>query len=215
MLRRFSNMATTKNIALITASTRTPRVGPKIANLVNEIITGDAEASQNTKITPVDVADFSLPVFDEVIMPALVPSKGKFTKPHAIAWSAEIAKYDGYIWVIPEYNHGMASATKNAVDYLYNEWIGKGVVVISYGIVGGKSANEQLNHVLKGMKLQVAETSPALTFHGNAGPDLWLAGAGDLGEDTKKDIIAETPTILKAFGELKELMEKPVPNGDS
>ncbi|KAK6711929.1 hypothetical protein SNK03_006327 [Fusarium graminearum] len=201
-------MATTKNIALITTSTRTPRVGPKIASLVQEIITGDAGASQQTKITSVDVADFNLPVFDETIMPALVPSKGNFTKPHAIAWSSEIAKYDGYIFVIPEYNHGLAGGTKNAIDYLYNEWVGKGVAVISYGIFGGKSANEQLNHVLKGMKLQVTETSPALAFRDNVGPDLWLAGAGDLGEDTKKDIIAQSPEILKAFVELKDLMNK-------
>ncbi|QPC70869.1 hypothetical protein HYE68_001621 [Fusarium pseudograminearum] len=201
-------MTATKNIALITASTRTPRVGPKIASLVHEIITGDADASQKIKITPVDVADFNLPVFDETIMPALVPSKGNFTKPHAIAWSSEIAKYDGYIFVIPEYNHGLAGGTKNAIDYLYNEWVGKGVAVISYGIFGGTSANEQLNHVLKGMKLQVTETSPALAFRDNVGPDLWLAGAGDLGEDTKKDIIAQSPEILKAFAELKDLMNK-------
>jgi NAD(P)H-dependent FMN reductase len=204
-------MTTTKNIALITASTRTPRVGPKVASLVNEIITGDADASQNTKITHVDVADFNLPVFDETIMPAMVPQKGNFTKPHAIAWSAEIAKYDGYIFVIPEYNSGLAGGTKNAVDYLYNEWIGKGVTVISYGIFGGKAANEQLNQVLKGMKLQLTETSPALAFHDNIGPDLWLAGAGDLGEDTRKDIIAQSPTILKAFGELKGLMNNQAP----
>lgn len=201
-------MAITKNIALITASTRTPRVGPKIASLVHDIITGDAGASRETQITSVDVADFNLPVFDEIIMPALVPSKGNLTKPHAIAWSSEIAKYDGYIFVIPEYNGGLAGGTKNAIDYLYNEWVGKGVAVISYGIFGGKSANEQLNHVLKGMKLQVTETSPALAFRDNVGPDLWLAGAGDLGEDTKKDIIAQSPEILKAFAELKDLMNK-------
>ncbi|RGP67023.1 nadph-dependent fmn reductase [Fusarium longipes] len=202
-------MAVTKNIALITASTRTPRVGPKVANLIKDIITGDSGTLQDTQITTVDVADFNLPVFDETIMPALVPSKGNFTKPHAIAWSAEIAKYDGYIWVIPEYNHGLAAATKNAVDYLYNEWLGKGVMVISYGIFGGNSANEQMNHVLKGMKLRLTETSPALAFHDNVGPDLWLAGAGDLGEDSKKDIIAQSPTILKGFRELKDLMNKP------
>ncbi|KAL4731748.1 hypothetical protein ACLX1H_000730 [Fusarium chlamydosporum] len=193
-------MSIAKNIALITASTRTPRVGPKVAKLVNKIITDDSEASQNINITHVDVADFNLPVFDELIMPALVPSKGSFTKPHAIAWSQEIAKYDGYIFVIPEYNSGLAGGTKNAVDYLYNEWIGKGVVIISYGIFGGKSANAQLNQVLKGMKLKVAETSPALAFHDGIGPDLWLAGAGELGEGTEKDIIDQGPTILRAFG---------------
>ena len=31
-------------------------------------------------------------------------------------------------------------------------------------------------------------------------------GSGGLGEDTKKDIEAEAPVILKAFQELKELL---------
>ncbi|KAM0350621.1 hypothetical protein ACHAPU_003107 [Fusarium lateritium] len=204
-------MSVTKNIALITTSTRVSRLGPTITNLVNEIITGDADATKDTNISLVDVADFNLPVFDEPIMPAMVPSKGSFTKPHSIAWSTEIAKYDGYIFVIPEYNYGLAGATKNAVDYLYNEWIGKGVMIVSYGIFGGNSASSQLDGTLKGMKLRVAATRPALSFHGNIGPDLWLAGEGKLGDDTRKDILAETPTILKAFGELKDLMENQAP----
>ncbi|KAF4998882.1 hypothetical protein FGRMN_2813 [Fusarium graminum] len=204
-------MSITKNVALITASTRVSRLGPKITNLVNEIITGDADAARNTKISLVDLVDFNLPVFDEPIMPAMVPSKGSFTQPHSIAWSTEIAKHDGYIFVIPEYNYGLAGGTKNAVDYLYNEWIGKGVMIVSYGILGGKTASAQLDGTLKGMKLRVAETRPALSFHGNVGPDLWLAGEGKLGDDTRKDILAEAPTILTAFGELKDLMENEAP----
>ncbi|KAL5604000.1 hypothetical protein FOVSG1_006750 [Fusarium oxysporum f. sp. vasinfectum] len=81
--------------------------------------------------------------------------------------------------------------------------------------MGGRTASAQLDGTLKGMKLNVAETRPALAFHGGAGPDLWLAGSGQLGEDTRKDILAETPTILKAFGELKDLMEKQVPKESS
>ncbi|VZI02824.1 unnamed protein product [Fusarium fujikuroi] len=185
-------MAAIKNIALITTSTRKSRVGPQITSVINDILTGDADASKNTKISLVDVANFNLPVFNEEIMPAMVPDKGSFKHAHSIAWSNEIKKYDGYIFVIPEYNFGLAGGTKNAVDYLYNEWIGKGVLIISYGIFGGNSASEQLDKTLKGMKLNVVDTRPALGFHGG-------------------DIVAETPTILKAFGELKDLMDKQVP----
>ncbi|KAF4503444.1 nadph-dependent fmn reductase [Fusarium agapanthi] len=65
--------------------------------------------------------------------------------------------------------------------------------------------------ITSGMKLNVVNTRPALGFHGGVGDDLWLPGAGKLGDDTKKDIIAETPIILNSFGELKDLMEKQVP----
>ncbi|KAM0208057.1 hypothetical protein ACHAQD_005344 [Fusarium lateritium] len=204
-------MSVAKSIALITTSTRKSRVGPQITNLINEIITGDADATKNTKISLVDVADFNLPVFDEPIMPAMVPSKGSFTQPHSIAWSAEISKYDGYVFVIPEYNHGLSGATKNAIDFLYNELVGKGAMIVSYGIFGGLQASTQLEGTLKGMKLNVAETRPALSFHGNVSSDLWLAAEGKLGDDTRKDILAATPTILQAFGELKDLVEKQVP----
>jgi NAD(P)H-dependent FMN reductase len=204
-------MSIGKSIALITTSTRKSRVGPQITNVINEIITGNADATKNTKISLVDVADFNLPVFDEPIMPAMVPSKGSFTQPHSIAWSAEISKYDGYIFVIPEYNHGLAGGTKNAVDFLYNELVGKGAMIVSYGIFGGLQASAQLEGTLKGMKLNVVETRPALAFHGNVGSDLWLAGEGKLGDDTRKDILTATPTILQAFGELKDLVEKQVP----
>ncbi|KAI8713728.1 FMN-red domain-containing protein [Fusarium sp. LHS14.1] len=201
-------MAPVKKIALITTSTRKSRVGPKVADLVHEIINNDIDASSGVEIIPVDVADFKLPIYDEEVIPAMVPAKASFSKPHTIAWSTEIGKYDAYVLVIPEYNFGIAGATKNAIDYLYNEWIGKPVMIVSYGIQGGTFASEQLNKSLTGMKLRVAETRPSLKFHGSHGPDLFLAmGSGGLGEDTRKDIEAEAPTILKAFQELKELLK--------
>ncbi|RSL43308.1 hypothetical protein CEP54_015143 [Fusarium duplospermum] len=200
-------MASIRKVALITTSTRKPRVGPKVANVVHEIIKNDTNASSGVKITPVNVADFNLPVYDEEVIPAMVPAKASFSKPHTIAWSTEIAKYDAYILVIPEYNFGVAGATKNAIDYLYNEWIGKPAAIISYGIQGGTFASEQLHQTLTGMKLRVAETRPSLKFHDGNGPDLFLAmGSGGLGEDTKKDIEAEGSSILKAVQELKALL---------
>ncbi|KAM0438450.1 hypothetical protein ACHAPT_001199 [Fusarium lateritium] len=200
-------MASVKKVALITTSTRTPRVGPKVANLVHEIIKNDADASSGVEITPVDLADFKLPIYDEEVIPAMVPAQAAFSKPHTIAWTTEIGKYDAYVLVIPEYNFGIAGATKNAIDYLYNEWIGKPAAIVSYGIQGGTIASEQLNRALTGMKLRVAETRPSLKFHGTHGPDLFLAmGSGGLGDDTKKDFEAEAPAILKAFQELKVLL---------
>ncbi|RMJ16472.1 hypothetical protein BHE90_004056 [Fusarium euwallaceae] len=202
-------MSSVKKVALITTSTRKPRVGPRVADLVHEIIKNDPDASSGVEITPVDVADFNLPIYDEEVIPAMVPAQASFSKPHTIAWSTEIGKYDAYILVIPEYNSSIAGATKNAIDYLYNEWIGKPAAIISYGVQGGTLASEQLHKSLTGMKLRVAETRPSLKFHGSRGPDLLLAmGSGGLGEDTKKDIEGEAPAILKAFQELKDLLEK-------
>jgi NAD(P)H-dependent FMN reductase len=58
--------------------------------------------------------------------------------------SEKCRAYDGYILVSPEYNHGMPGGVKNAIDFLYNEWIGKPALIVTYGIFGGLKSSEQL-----------------------------------------------------------------------
>ena len=104
-------------IAVIVTSTRTPRVGPSVGAFLKDLLESSGDASGVT-LSPVDVADYKLPVYDEPVVPAMVPAQAQFTKDHSKAWSAEIAKYDAYIIVANEYNFGMSGSTKNAIDYL-------------------------------------------------------------------------------------------------
>jgi len=53
---------------------------------------------------------------------------------------------------------------KNAIDYGYNEWIGKPILIVTYGIQGAKRASAQLGTILNGMKLRVVEKKPQLAF---------------------------------------------------
>ncbi|KAL0940499.1 aspartic proteinase [Colletotrichum truncatum] len=187
-------MSSQKKVAVIVTSTRTPRVGPRVADLVTSIISPDA-AQNNIDLASVDVAKFNLPIYDERVIPAQVPAIAQYEHAHSIAWSKEISQYDAYILVIPEYNAGMAAATKNAIDYLYHEWIGKPVAVVSYGIMGGKSASAQVKQTLEGMRLRVAATRPALPFSGGAGPDLATAmGDGEIGEQSRKAALGAAAT---------------------
>ncbi|KAJ4350427.1 uncharacterized protein N0V89_009048 [Didymosphaeria variabile] len=150
-------------IALITGSTRTPRAGDHVVNWVHDIL--KTRPSDNLTIEPLSIADFNLPVYDEPVMPALVPAVKQFTHEHSKKWSAAIASFDGYIFVIPEYNYGLAGGTKNAIDYLKNEWPGKPVAIISYGVHGGGKANEQLAQSLKEvMLMKVVGTRVELAF---------------------------------------------------
>lgn len=201
-----------KSVAVITFSTRTPRVGPEVAALVKEALEKDAEAS-NLQLSPVDLADFKLPVFDESVIPAMVPAAASFSHQHSIAWSDEIKKHAAYVLVIPEYNYGMAGGTKNAIDYLKNEWTGKPAVIVSYGIKGGTSASEQLEHSLNLMGLRIAATRPALAFAENRGPEMETPTfGGKIGPKTREDWLEKgTVEILKAFGELKELLSQEPP----
>ncbi|KAH6869184.1 NADPH-dependent FMN reductase [Thelonectria olida] len=202
-------MAKTHNVVVLSMSTRNPRVGPKIAEFVRQTLSKDATDS-SIDLSLVDVNKFNLPLYDEALAPMQVPAQGQFAHEHSIAWSAEIAKHDAYILVIPEYNHGVSGGTKNAVDYLCNEWIGKPAAIVSYGNQGGIRASSQLNETLGGMRLRVAATRPALTFARDTPPDVYGAvSQGILGEASRKTWAAEkTSELLQAFQEVKELLKE-------
>lgn len=61
-------------VAIVVTSTRTPRVGPKVGDWVKSVI--DGHKSSIAEYELVHVADYNLPVFDEPILPAMVPAQG-------------------------------------------------------------------------------------------------------------------------------------------
>jgi NAD(P)H-dependent FMN reductase len=207
------NMTVTKNVGIIVGSVRTNRVGSSVASFVKSIIESAAPPNPDieTKFTLIEIADFKLPVFNEPILPAMVPEHGEFQFEHSKAWSAEIAKYDAYIVITAEYNYGLPGGLKNAIDYLYHAWIGKPVLIIGYGILGGIYAVPDLTRILSNMHLDVVETKPAFEFPNrdpaqhNSSPGLVNAIQGKF-EDDLKDAWTQsyTPDILKGYAELVE-----------
>ncbi|OBT88159.1 hypothetical protein VE02_02471 [Pseudogymnoascus sp. 03VT05] len=204
-------MSVAKSIGIIIGSTRAARIGPHVAGIVKSIVEGCAASSSPVPtFTLIDLKDFNLPVFDEALLPAMVPAYGEFKHQHSKDWTNEIQKYDGYILVSPEYNYGIPGGVKNAIDFLYHAWIGKPILVVTYGIFGGSASSDALVKTLEGMKLQVAETKPQLSFperdenNRNMSPGLMNAMTGELHETAKeawsngesKDL------ILKGYGEL-------------
>src|SRR5262249_3226367 len=92
-----------------------------------------------------------LPLLDE----PMPPSMRKYTHDHTREWSATVAKYDGYIFVTPEYNHSISGALKNALDFVYHEWTNKAAGFVSYGTTGGVRAVEHLRGICA--ELQIAD----------------------------------------------------------
>ncbi|PVH80980.1 flavo protein [Cadophora sp. DSE1049] len=198
-----------KKIGIIIGSTRPNRIGDQVATLIQSTL---SEASTpNLTLSIVDIASFNLPLFNEAILPAMVPAQGEFAHEHSKAWSTEIAKYDAYVFVTAEWNFGLPGVTKNAIDYLYHAWIGKPVMIVSYGIMGGMSASDALKKTLEGMHLRVVETRVSLTFpdadaaNHNMSPGLIGAIGGKLIDDVREKWRVESKDeLLKAFGNLKE-----------
>jgi NAD(P)H-dependent FMN reductase len=138
----------------------------------------------------------------------MIPARGSYTHSHSIAWSEAISPFDAYILVSPEYNFGVPASVKNAIDYVYNEWIGKPILIVTYGIQGGKESSAQLGTILTGMKLGVVEMKPQLTFR--AEEKFLPVSTGELGPLTVGDWEKEgKEPLLKGFEELIEKLEKP------
>ncbi|MFG1609320.1 NADPH-dependent FMN reductase [Actinoplanes sp. NPDC049265] len=152
-------------IAVILASTRPGRRGEAVARWVLD----QATTRDDATFELVDLAEHHLPAVDEPFPPAL----GRYTLDHTRAWAATVARFDGYVFVTPEYNHAMPGTLKNALDRVYAEWNSKSAGVVSYGVEGGIRAAEQLRLVLGA--LRVADVGPQVAFNvftDFEGPDL-------------------------------------------
>ena len=135
------------NIGIILGSTRPGRNVEAVAKWVHEL----ARRRTDATFELIDLLDFHLPHLDE----AVPPSMGQYANDHTKAWAATIARFDGFVFVTPEYNHSTSGALKNAIDYLYNEWHNKAAGFVSYGGLGGARAVEHLRLIMG--ELQVAD----------------------------------------------------------
>lgn len=134
-------------IAIIIGSTRPGRVGGAVGQWVYEI----AKKRSDAEFELIDLKEVNLPLLDETVP----PSMGQYSHPHTKAWAARIAPFDGFVFVTPEYNHGINGALKNAIDFLYAEWNNKATGFVGYGSAVGARAVESLRLVMG--ELQIAD----------------------------------------------------------
>jgi NAD(P)H-dependent FMN reductase len=127
-------------VAIILGSTRPGRNGEAVAKWTYDI----AKKRFDAEFEYVDIKDYNLPLLDEPIP----PSQGKYSKDHTKAWSAKIDSFDAFVFVTPEYNHGIPGALKNAIDFLFKEWNNKVAGFVGYGSAGGVRAVEQMRLVM-------------------------------------------------------------------
>jgi NAD(P)H-dependent FMN reductase len=143
-------------IAIIIGSTRPGRNGEAVATWVDEI----AHKRSDAEFEVVDIKDFKLPLLDEPVSPII----GQYSQPHTKVWAAKIGSFDGYVFVTPEYNHGISGALKNAIDFLFAEWNNKAAGFVSYGGAGGARAVEQLRLVLAEVQIATVRNQVLLSL---------------------------------------------------
>lgn len=184
-------MALKPKIAVIIGSTRPTR----FADVPAQWILKHAQARGDMDAEIVDLRDFNLPFFDEVASNRWMPSKNA----EAVRWQQTVGKYDGYIFVVAEYNHSITGVLKNALDQAYREWNKKPFTAIGYGGVGAARAIEHLR--LIGIELDMVPTHNAVHLGGG---DLLAVhpigknfGAGDKSiEDIEAHLLPATKASL-------------------
>src|SRR5436309_9417371 len=144
-------------IAIIIGSTRPGRKAEAVAKWVYEI----AQNRSDAEFELVDIKDFDLPLLNEPVSPIM----GQYTHQHTKISSAKIASFDAYVFVTPEYNHGTSGALKNAVDFLYHEWVNKAAGFVSYGGAAGARAVEQLRLVLAEVQIATVRLQVLLSIY--------------------------------------------------
>lgn len=153
-------------IAVIIGSTRQARFGDKPAQWFMEKVSDHADLDFEL----VDLRDFNLPIFDEAASNAYVPA----TSPEAQRWQEVVRRFDGYVFVLPEYNHSVPGALKNALDHDYTGWGRKPMGALAYGSMGGARSLEHLRGIA--VELQMVPLRNAVHIGGGDFFKVWTGG---------------------------------------
>ncbi|CAB3810784.1 NADPH-dependent FMN reductase [Paraburkholderia fynbosensis] len=179
-------MTVKPRIALIVGSTRPTRFADKPAQWMLK----QAQARQDMEVELVDLRDHPLPFFSEPASNQRVPSKDS----EAVRWQQTIGKFDGYIFVVAEYNHSITGALKNALDQAYTEWNRKPFTAIGYGSVGAGRAIEHLRGI--GIELQMVPTRGAVHIGGSDFMAVFPMGGNKSIEDIEAGLLPSTTAAL-------------------
>lgn len=173
-------------IAIIIGSTRPSRFGDVPANWILQQVT----ARGDMDVELVDLKDHPLPFFDEVASNLWAPSQNA----EAVRWQERLAGFDGFIFVVAEYNHSITGALKNALDQAYKEWNRKPFTAIGYGGTGAARAIEHLRSIA--VELQMVSTHAAVHIGGGDFMAVHPAFGNKPIEEIEANLLPSTQTAL-------------------
>ena len=130
-------------ILVFASSTRAGSYNAKLAALAaKELTLIDAD------VTRISLVDYELPIYD----PDLDARVGQ--PANALRLKQMISAHHGVFIASAEYTASVTPALKNAIDFLYAEWVNKAAGFIGYGGASGARAVENLRLIMA--ELQVA-----------------------------------------------------------
>lgn len=181
--------STPPRLAMIIGSTRPNRFADKPA----EWLLDHATHRDDFTLESLDLRDFDLPLFAELATNLHVPSQD----PKVLAWQDAIRPFEGFIFVVAEYNHSVTGALKNALDQAYKEWVRKPFSALGYGSTGGARAIEHL----RGIAVELQMVPSKFSAHIGGGEMIKVHPAG--GNAPISEIAqAITPSVDAMFNDV-------------
>lgn len=171
------------SIGVILGSSRPNRSGIAVADWFMKEVASVKDAT----FTLIDLKELNLPMFDEAIPPLM----HQYENAHTKAWAKQVASFDAFIVVTPEYNHSFPAVLKNAFDFVSLEWNKKPIGFVSYGATsGGLRAVEQLR--LVAVELQMAPVREQISI-----PTIWEAIDGETGSINPDYVKGSVELVMK------------------
>jgi NAD(P)H-dependent FMN reductase len=137
----------------------TNRVAAWVAKTANEVL-------NDVDIEVVDLRELQIPMFDEPVLPMMNPDRQP--EGDTKVWLDALSSADAFVFVTPEYNHGMPSGLKSAIDYINFQVMHKPFLVVSHGSNGGARSGEQLKQVLNA-NIGALPVGSSITINGMVG----------------------------------------------
>lgn len=136
----------------------------------------------------IDLGEYNVPLLTAPVPPGA--ANKQYDDENVTRWSQAIDACDAFVFVTPEYNHGVPGAFKNAFDSLGSEWTGKPVAFVSYGADNGIRAVEQWRQIISNFHMHDVRTQVALNLF------------NDFSENGAAPAARHEDTIADMFGQL-------------
>jgi len=141
-----------RKITVILSSIREGRRGQLVADWFLPIIRADFRFDAALA----DLKDYDMPLNMSFKEPSEYKDKD-YPEADRRKWSKVIDESEAFIFITPEYNHGVPASLKNAIDQIYWEWLDKPVGFVGYGSRGASDAIDSLSHTIKALKWRKVE----------------------------------------------------------
>lgn len=130
-------------LVIIDGSIRDAKATPRVAKWVEKAAN---QTLEGVEIETVDLKELNLPQFEEPASPMMNPDR----QPEGVVkqWLDTLASADGFVFITPEYNHGMPGGLKNAIDLIDHQVTKKPFAVVGHGGTGAARAIAQVKQVL-------------------------------------------------------------------